>query len=203
LSFIRVEFFSKEDKSGGYQLLKAETTLRNTIKSDYEDINDVLELYNIKLYIDNKLYLKSWSLEDIALFKQKVSEYSKVAGQFMSNINDNNVVKYYEELFRGYINSFWEIVNNQKIYKQISSNNLGSILLKKPYMIRSILIHRKLVTYHHDAIRNFLLNYSQSAEILLSIYEEKNDFDRKEDFLPKSLTIQDKEDIISKYLDSE
>jgi hypothetical protein len=51
--------------------------------------------------------------------------------------------------------------------------------------------------------RNFLLNYSQSAEILLSIYEEKNDFDRKEDFLPKSLTIQDKEDIISKYLDSE
>jgi hypothetical protein len=32
--------------------------------------------------------------------------------------------------------------------------------------------------------RNFLLNYSQSAEILLSIYEEKNDFDRKEDFLP-------------------
>jgi hypothetical protein len=38
----------------------------------------------------------------------------------MSNINDNNVVKYYEELFYGYINSFWEIVNNQKIYKQIS-----------------------------------------------------------------------------------
>jgi hypothetical protein len=42
--FARVEFFSKEDMSGEYQLLKAETTLRNTIKSDYEDINDVLEL---------------------------------------------------------------------------------------------------------------------------------------------------------------
>ncbi|VVH66192.1 putative orphan protein, partial [uncultured Gammaproteobacteria bacterium] len=199
----RVRFFSKEDMSGKYQLLKAETILRNATKSDYEDINDVLELYNIKLYIDNKLYLNRWSPEDIALFKQKVSEYSKVVGQFMSNINDNNVVKYYEELFRGYINSFWEIVNNQKIYKQISSNNLGSILLKKPYMIRSILIHRKLVTYYHDAIRNFLLNYSQSTEILLSIYEVKNDSNHKEIFLPKSLTIQDKEDIISKYLDSE
>jgi hypothetical protein len=40
-------------------------------KSDYEVINDVLELYNIKLYIDNKLYLNRWSPEDIALFKQK------------------------------------------------------------------------------------------------------------------------------------
>lgn len=199
----RVEFFSKEDMSAEYQLLKAETTLRNTIKSDYEDINDVLELYNIKLYIDNKLSLKSWSLEDIALFEQKVSGYSKVVEQFMSNINDNNVVKYYEELFYGYINSFWEIVNNQKIYKQISSNNLASILLKEPNIIQSILIHRKLVEHHHDAIRNFLLNYSQSTEILLSIYEVKNDFNHKEIFLPKSLTIQDKEDIISEYLDSE
>jgi hypothetical protein len=80
--------------------------LLSVTKSDYEDINDVLELYNIKLYIDNKLYLNRWSPEDIALFKQKVSEYSKVVGQFMSNINDNNVVKYYEELFHGYINSF-------------------------------------------------------------------------------------------------
>jgi hypothetical protein len=59
------------------------------------------------------------------------------------------------------------------------------------------------VTYYHDAIRNLLLNYSQSTEILLSIYEVKNDSNHKEIFLPKSLTIQDKEDIISKYLDSE
>jgi hypothetical protein len=40
-----------------------------------------------------------WSPEDIALFKQKVSEYSKVVGQFMSNINDNNVVG---------VHLFWE-----------------------------------------------------------------------------------------------
>ena len=42
----------------------------------------------------------------------------------------------------------------------------------------------------------------QSAEILLSIYEVKNDFRRGQKFLPKSLTIEDKENIISNYLDS-
>jgi hypothetical protein len=43
----RVRFFSKEDMSGKYQLLKAETILRNATKSDYEDINDVLELRSL------------------------------------------------------------------------------------------------------------------------------------------------------------
>ncbi len=199
----RVEFFSKEDMAGGDHLSKGEPILRNATKSDYEDINDVLELYNIKLYIDNELYLKSWSQGDIADFKQKVSEYGKIVGQFMSSINDNNVIDYYEELLRGYINSFWEIINNQKIYKHISSDNFESILLKEPHLIRSILFYKNLVTHYNKAIRGFLLNYYQSAEILLSIYEVKNDFHNEEMFLPKSLTIQDKEDIISKYLDSE
>ncbi len=59
------------------------------------------------------------------------------------------------------------------------------------------------MTHHNNTIRSFLLKYYQSAEVLLSIYEVKNDFHSKEMFLPKSLTIQDKEDIISKYLDFE
>lgn len=199
----RVEFFSKEDMAGGYHLSKGEHILRNETKSDYEDINDVLELYNIKKYIDNELYLKSWTHYDIADFKQKATEYSRIVGQFMSNINDRNVILYYEQLLRGYINSFWELVNNQKIHKQISADNLVTILLNEPHVIRNILTHKSLVTHYNIVLKDFLLTYSQSAEILLSIYEEKNDFHNKEMFLPKSLTIQDKENIISNYLDSD
>ena len=51
-------------------------------------------------------------------------------------------------------------------------------------------------------IKNFLFKYSQSAEILLSIYEVKDDFKKDQKFLPKSLTVEDKESIISNYLDS-
>ena len=105
--------------AGGHYLSKGEHILRNATKSDYDDINDVLELYNLKQYIDNELYLKSWSQDDIADFKQKVTEYGKIVGQFMSSIDDSNVIFYYEQLLHGYINSFWELVDNQKIYKQI------------------------------------------------------------------------------------
>ena len=199
----RVEFFSKDDMAGGSFLSKGEHILRKETKSDYEDINDVLELYNIKKYIDNELYLKSWTHYDITDFKHKATEYGRIVGQFMSDINDKNVILYYELILRGYINSFWELVNNQKIYKQISVVNIATILSIEPHVIRIILTQKSLVEHYNSVLRDFLLTYSQSAEILLSVYEEKNDFNKKKMFLPKSLTIQDKENIISSYLDYE
>ncbi len=200
----RVVFFSKEDMAGGYHLSKSEHILRNETKSVYEDINDVLEMYNIKKYIDNELYLKNWTQKDIADFKEKVTKYGRIAGKFMSKINDSNVISYYEQVLHGYINSFWELVNNQKIYKQISVEIFSTILTNNPYEIRSILTHRNLVIHYKTVLRDFLLTYSQSAEILLSIYEEKDVFNNKEKmYLPQNLTIKDKENIISHYIDSE
>jgi len=200
----RVEFYSKEDMAGGYHLSKGEHILRNETKSVYEYINDILELYNIKQYLDNELYLKSWSQNDIEDFKQKAIEYGRIIGQFMSKINDRNITTYYEQLLHGYINSFWELVNNQKIYKQISSENFETILTNNPHEIRSILTYQNLVVRYNTVLRDFLLTYSQSAEILLSIYEQKDDLNsKKERYLPQSLTIQDKENIVSNYIDSE
>lgn len=199
----RVEFYSKEDMAGGYHLSKGEHILRSETKSVYEDVNDILELYNIKQYLDNELYLKSWTQNDITDFKQKAIEYGKIVGQFMSKINDSNVISYYEQLLHGYINSFWELVNNQKIYKQISAENFESILTNNPHEIRSILTHKNLVNRYNAVLRGFLLTYPQSAEILLSIYEEKDDLNsKKERYLPQSLTIQDKENIVSNYIDN-
>lgn len=74
----KVVFHSKEDMAGGHYLQKGEHILRADIKSDYVDINEVLELYNLKKYIDNDLFLNSWTQEDIANFKLKATEYGKV-----------------------------------------------------------------------------------------------------------------------------
>lgn len=198
----RVEFYSVEDMAGVYQLTKGDHILRNETQSDYKDISDILELYHLKKYIDNKLYLKSWTQEDIANFKQKATEYGKVIGQFISNINDSNIIDLYENILQGYVNSFWELVNNQSVFKRISKANFTKILSNEPHVIQIILTHKSLVDYYDTEIKKFLLSYSKSAEILLSIYEVKVDFNKKQQFVPKSLTIEDKENIISTYLDS-
>lgn len=200
----RVEFYSKEDMAGGYHLSIGEHILKSETKSIYRDINDVLELYNLKQYLDNELYLKSWTQNDIAEFKQKAIEYGKIVGQFMSKINDSNAISYYEQLLPIYTNSFWELVNNQRRFRQISAENFETILKDNPHEIREILTHKNLVNHYNIVLRDFLLTYPQSAEILLSIYEERNDLNReKVKYLPKNLTLQDKEKIVSNYIDQE
>jgi hypothetical protein len=52
-NFNRVEYYSIDNMLNGFYLSRAELILNNEIKAVYEDINDVLELYNIKQYIDN------------------------------------------------------------------------------------------------------------------------------------------------------
>ena len=198
----KVIFFSKEDMAGGYYLQKGEHILQVDTKSTYSDINEVLELYNLKKYIDNGLYLKSWSQNDITKFKAKAAEYGKIVGQFMATINNSNVIDLYGKTLHDYISSFWELVNNQSVFKRISKHNFTTILTNEPQLIHEILIHKKLVEHYDNEIKDFLLTYSLSAEILLSIYEEKNDFEEKQKVLPKSLTVKEKETIISTYLDS-
>ena len=198
----KVVFYSKEDMAGGIQLKKGEGILRNPTKSTYIDINDIFELYNIKKYIDNESYLKGWTQDDIADFKQKATEYGKIIGQFLSTINDSNVIQFYDNTLREYINSFWELVNNQNIFKRISKANFSTILSIEPHIIYTILSHKKIVDYYGFEIKTFLLTYSQSAEILLSIYEAKDDLRNNQKFVPKNLTIADKEKIVSDYLNS-
>jgi hypothetical protein len=196
----RIKFYPASDLACWSYLSEAEFILKKETKPIYEDVNDIMELYNIKKYIDSKLYLKSWTQEDISFFNKKANGYGKIIGQFMSKINDNNLIAYYEKLLQGYICSFWELLSNFKIYEQISAEKLSIILSNEPNEIYNILIHKNLVINYDTNLRDFLLNYPQSAEILLSIYEENRN---KDMFLPKNLSIKDKEDIISKYLDME
>lgn len=199
----KVVFHSKEDMSSGHYLQKGEHILRADTKANYTDINEVLELYNLKQYIDNDLYLKGWSKDDITNFKIKATEYGKVVGQFMATIDDSNVMGLYGNTLRNYVHSFWELVNDQSVFKRISKNNFRNILTNEPHLIHEILTHKGLVEHYGTEIKYFLLTYSKSAEILLSIYEVQHDFPKKEKFIPKNLSIQDKENIIANYLDSD
>lgn len=199
----RVEFYTKNDLMTGHYLQIGEEKLRGAdSKSSSSDINDVLELYNLKKYIDNGMYLKSWTQDDITNFKQKAVEYKKAIGQFMATIDDANVISLYGKTLRGYIHSFWELVNNQNVYKRISRAVFDQILSGEPDLIYEILTHKGLVDQFGTEIRNFLLTYPQAAEILLSVYEVQHNYLKNEMWVPKNLTIEDKECIVSKYLDS-
>lgn len=198
----RVRFYSVEDMAGGHELSKGEHVLRAKIKLFYTDVNEVLELYHIKKYIDNELYLRNWTQKEIDDFKLKGAEFGKIVGRFFSTINDENVFEIYGQILYGYIHSFWEIISAHSLFKRISKSSLSRILESEPHLIHEILTHKVLVVHYDKELKNFLLNYPTTAEILLSVYETADAFKKNQKHLPKSLTIADKENITSKYLDS-
>lgn len=200
--FNKVVFHSKKDMPGGYNLQKGEYILRTDAKPNYKDISEVLKLHNLKKHPDNDLYLKSWPQDDITSFKQKATEYGKVVGLYLATINDSIVENIYRNTGRNYVHSLGELVNNQSIFKRNLKIDFSDILKNEPYLIHEILVQKGLVNYYNIEIKPFHFTNSQSAEILPSFYEVKDDCGKNQKSIPKSLTVEEKATIHSNYLDS-
>lgn len=199
----RIVFHSKEDLAWISHLKRGEVILKDPNSSRTTDINDILELYNLKKYIDNDVFRGNWTSDDILHFKEKAAEFGNAVGRFMSNINDGNILDIHSKILMNYTDSFWELVANQQTFKRISKNNFNTLLLDQSNLIQKILTHKSLVIKFDREIREFLLDYPKAAIILLDVYELSGDSKSSDKIIPTSLTIEDKENIVSKYLDSE
>ncbi|MEP0368794.1 MAG: hypothetical protein ABJN36_11600 [Cyclobacteriaceae bacterium] len=199
----RVVFFSKHDISSGYNLQNAEQVLSSTDLSNVSDINDFLELYNIKLYFDNGMFLPDWSDKTRSDFQLTSREAWKKVVQEFNSIDDQNILSKFAALEHSYQKSFWEVFVNLTTYKKISKPYLAQILDQNPYQIRIILTHQKLVSNFANEIRIFLKSFPETAELLLSNYEQAHSSDVPTYYFPNNLSIQDKHDIISNYMDGD
>lgn len=199
----RVKFYSPEDMSGGHQLSKAEKLLDNfNVNSDFSLI-DLIELFNIKLYFDNNLFLATWDENQKDLYRKSVEFAYNQLKERILKISDETLEKELLSLDYNYYDNYWNQLNNLNSLKNISESSFSEILEKHPLQIRYILKEKKVVEKYDKSIRSFLITYNESAEILLSSIEEKDNFGRNEkNHFPKSLSITDKETIINSYLDS-
>lgn len=200
----RVYFFSKYDGASFNHLEKADKILVNFDKNKNYDINDIIEFYQIKLYIDNGLYLSKWSNEDISNIKNKVDEIWELIVSFWNSINSNNIIDLFSKLECWTIQeSFWKLTINLSVYKKITKEIFATLLRIEDIDIRAVLYQEKLVNYYSKEIKEFLLSYLETAELLLSQYVEKHNYDRKDLFFPKCLSLTEREKLILQYLDSE
>jgi hypothetical protein len=200
----RIVFYSKEDGATSHNLIKAESLLNNFSSEDKFTLNDLLEFYNIKLYFDNDLFLTKWSESDKEKYNQIVEKNWLSLKKRFLKIDDLNIEEIINDLEFRYKNNFWELINKLSIYKNISQPTFSSILENFSSQINYILPQKNIVQKFNKVIRDFLLTYKNSAEILLSQFEEKKtDKKTPKFYFPKSLSLLDKEEIISAYLDRE
>lgn len=181
---------------------RAEKLLDSSPDFSKMDINSLLEFHHINQYFQNDIFLDHWSLEQKANYLEIVRlALSEIRNYFLALAPDETAAVIENLEFQNR-QSFWELFRYFEIYKKTDPKIFAQILTAYPNHIRYVLKLKQVVGYYDSEVRLFLLNYSESAELLLSHYEEKHTNEEDVYIFPKSLSFADKHAIIDTYLDS-
>ncbi len=134
----------------------------------------MLELYNIKLYFDNDLYLINWDDATKKTFKITVNNSWEKIKAFWLSITNENITNHIETVDSRYIESFWRLINHLQIYKKIDKQLFLTILKKFPFHIHYMLELKQMVDYFGHEVRAFLMDYDRASELLLSKLEVRH-----------------------------
>lgn len=195
----RIQYFSTYDMSISYYLQNAEEIIEKYHKGwRPEDVNDVIELYNIWLFVNNGIYMKSWSENTL----NEIKGYKDAIIPFFSKLNESTWVEVYKQVDFSYRHNFWEIIDRFNIKSFISKATLDKALLDNSYDLRYLLQRERLVKKNNELLAALLKENEHTAEWLLSEFVEDDKLGNHEHmYFPSALTLQDREDIISAYLD--
>jgi thiol-disulfide isomerase/thioredoxin len=197
----RVIFYPPPDLAFGSGLVMAAKKVNNYDETKIKNIDDILELHNIKKYFDTGIKMPNWTEEEYAQYKNTVKCFPIIIGKFLSPINDENFIKILSKNKKShyYIDDFLEIIVKYKTYENISEKTFKQILnIRKIFYLPYIVNFPDLVNHYGAVIKEMIKRKADSAVILLDKYA----IGEKEIYLPKELTVKDKEQIINNYLNS-
>ena len=188
----------------GYNLVLAEKAIIKYQNATPSNINDVIELYHIKKLLDNNCRLTTWDDDYLNQLKVQVKDYNGIIAKFFKAISVEQIEVIYESIEWGYRQTFWDIIDQFKMFNIISADVLKRIAQENANDFRTILKCGFIVEKFKGIIRDILLSKSDSAHIIIDKYIARhNSPSDRELFLPSNFTMEDKEYIISRYLESD
>lgn len=197
----RIKYYSKSDLSVGWNLQKIEEVIKeyDEKREDYI-INDIIEFYNITKYLDNELYLKNWDKDYINDLKKINIKLKASIGRYFNNIKNKNIYEIFNLIEIRYKEDFFKIFENYKLYNRINQTSFNR-LISNTHILELVLRNRKITEVYTDIIIKKFQKYNDSALILMNKYVlERND--NEELYIPKKLTIAERENIFIKYIKS-
>ncbi|GIO33518.1 hypothetical protein J2TS6_46590 [Paenibacillus albilobatus] len=199
-----IKFYSRNDFASGYVLQKIEDFLmEHKGEKELENINDIIEIYNIKQYFDHKVYLLKWTFDEIKKYESQVGEYFKQVARFFNSINEENLVVFFNELDVEYREDFWTLFEKFKVYEKITDVVFKQLMHEKNFWLYQVLKYKSLVQHFGGVIKEYMLNDHSAAELLLDAFEMEHTVEKGKFIFPKELTNPDKETIILNYINSE
>ena len=198
----RVHYYSPYDMSIPLNWQRAEVVIDN-YKNGWrpQDVCDVVELYNIWQFVENDIAKKDWTDEMLQLVR---SDFKKEVVSFFSALKRDTWVAVFRQLEFDYKRHFWAILDRFNIDGLLDLASIREAIEGSSWELRDLLRRERLVAKNQAALVELLKENEHTAEWLLQEYVQK-DTSGGEDriYFPQSLSFQDKEDIISRYLDTD
>lgn len=199
----RVKYYSAEDRSMGWYLPSVESKLTTfVIDQPIQDINDSLELYNITQIIQSGVRLTTWSEDYYKHLLSIVPSVFASIGRFFSKISNDNFILFFEAIEQEYLDDFWTMFEQHKLYARISYQNIELVLNKNSFYLTSLLRRRYIVESYSSLLADRLMSNSKNAEILIHEYLYKKDSATSSIFLPAEITPSKREELIVMYINS-
>ena len=201
---IRATYYSTTDLSVGLNLERVGEVLDSFNPKKGLSLEDAIELYQVKLYIDHNLRLVSWSESQMINYKSLVKDFPNIICKSIYSIPRVELIHQLEDLSRKYQHSFWEIVDRFNLKNVVDENVIREIVGKNVYSLNIILENRNIVKQFGVLLTNLLKEHPEkSAEWMLSEFAEEHNPNYNHLYFPDNLTTNDRETIIITYLDSE
>lgn len=201
MNFERVHFYSANDLSVYTNI----ETMEKVVKA-YEEgrqpvsINDYLEMFHIVQFVEHGKYPENWDESRVSEIKQ----YKAKVAAYFSQLKSEDFPVFYKDADIEYESTIWQIIDQFKIKGLITENGLREILKDEAWRLRDLLEFRWIVENNNGLLTQLLKENGNTAEWLLDQYVAEDKFGNKTTlFFPKSLSLQDKDDIIHRYVNSD
>lgn len=199
----RVKFSSINDITCGSNVRKSEKLIKEYVAGrEAQDINDIIELYNVKKFFDNKIYLSEWTPDDITRYESLIKSYFGLVAKYVKSVREDNFTEIYNAVDRNYKDDYWRLIEKFKVYKSIDKEYFKKFINASKVKLYELLKHQDIIENFGEIVREYMLEDYSSAELLLDKFEIKHISNKDPLYFPKELSNSDKETIISNYINS-
>ena len=169
-------------------------------QSDLTDINEVLELYNAKKFLDQNEQVFEWSKDKKEEYREKAAGVEEKVREFFSSLTVENVCKSHDQCEVYFWDDFWKLFYQYELYKRIPQDRFEETMIGLRMPPNSMIKNKKFVEYFDAEVSAMFKKPEFGAEFFVEYYFKKKDKTEKY-YLPKGVTFEDKKKLISEYID--
>lgn len=199
----RVKFYSKYDMSVGLYIRRVANIIENfNAEIEITDINEIIELYNIQLFISNEIYPTHWDEQQRKNYTETANFFSKTIGIFFSEININLLDQFFEILEYDYRDDFWKLIEKYNVYQKVSHSMFIKLLSSEKFYLTQVLRCKKIVNYFSDEILSYMETNANSITILLNYFLVIPNNEDEKYYFPQKIFGVNMISILEKYISS-